>query len=349
MSDWLIYGANGYTGTLIAKEAVSRGLRPVLAGRSRAMAEMATRLGLPHRIFGLDDAAAVREGLAGMTAVLHCAGPFAHTYRAVADACLAGHVHYLDVTGEIGVFEGLAALDAAARAANVMLLPGVGFDVVPSDCLAAHLKRRLPAATRLALGFQPGGGVSRGTAATMAENLDRGGAIRRGGVLRPVPAAWRTRSIDFGRGPVTAMTIPWGDVSTAYHSTGIPDVEVYVAAPWRLRTAARLSRWFGWLLRSGPVQRWLKGRIRSGPPGPSDEQRARGRSLLWGEACDAAGRCVVSRLEGPEGYTLTAQAAVRVVEHVLAGRVAPGFQTPSRLLGPDFVLELPGVTRTDEG
>jgi short subunit dehydrogenase-like uncharacterized protein len=349
MSNWLIYGANGYTGTLIAKEAVSRGLRPVLAGRSQAVAEMATRLGLPHRVFGLDDAAAVREGLAGMTAVLHCAGPFAHTYRAVADACLAGHVHYLDVTGEIAVFEGLAALDGAARAANVMLLPGVGFDVVPSDCLAAHLKRCLPAATRLALGFQPCGGVSRGTAATMAENLDRGGAIRRGGALRPVPAAWRTRTIDFGRGPVIAMTIPWGDVSTAYHSTGIPDIEVYVAVPWRLRTAARLSRWFGWLLRSGPVQRWLKGRIRSGPPGPSDAQRARGRSLLWGEACDAAGRCVVSRLEGPEGYTLTAQAAVRVVEQVLAGRVVPGFQTPSRLLGPDFVLELPGVTRTDEG
>src|SRR5690242_17266656 len=231
MSDWLIYGANGYTGTLIAKEAVSRGLRPMLAGRSQAVAEMATRLGLRHRVFGLDDAATVREGLAGMTAVLHCAGPFAHTYRAVADACLAGHVHYLDVTGEIGVFEGLAALDAAARAANVMLLPGVGFDVVPSDCLAAHLKRRLPAATHLALGFQTRGGVSRGTATTMAENVAKGGLVRRGGKLVRVPPGWRFRAIDFGAGRTTAMTIPWGDVSTAYHSTGIPDVEVYMAVP----------------------------------------------------------------------------------------------------------------------
>src|SRR4051812_2251901 len=185
MSDWLIYGANGYTGTLIAKEAVPRGLRPVLAGRSHAVAEMAARLGLPHRVSGLDDAAAVREGLAGMAAVLHCAGPFAHTYRAVADACLAGHVHYLDVTGEMGVFEGLAALDGAARAANVMLLPGVGFDVVPSDCLAAHLKRCLPAATRLALGFQPGGGVSRGTAAAVAESPERGGGGPGGGGVPP--------------------------------------------------------------------------------------------------------------------------------------------------------------------
>src|SRR5690349_4909545 len=257
MSDWLIYGANGYTGTLIAKEAVSRGLRPVLAGRSQAVAEMATRLGLPHRVFGLDDAAAVREGLAGMTAVLHCAGPFTHTYRAVADACLAGHVHYLDVTGEIGVFEGLAALDAAARAANVMLLPGVGFDVVPSDCLAAHLKRRLPTASRLALGFLSLGRVSRGTAMTMAENIHRGGLVRRAGLLTPVPAAWKTRVIDYGTGPVKAITIPWGDIATAYYSTGIPDIEVYMAAPLGLRLAARVSRYFGWLLGSPPIQSFL--------------------------------------------------------------------------------------------
>jgi short subunit dehydrogenase-like uncharacterized protein len=349
MSDWLIYGANGYTGSLIAAEALARGLRPVLAGRSAAVVELAARLGLPHRVFGLEDAAAVRAGLAGMTAVLHCAGPFAHTYRAVADACLAGHVHYLDVTGEIAVFEGLAGRDAAARAAGVMLLPGVGFDVVPSDCLAAHLKRRLPAATRLALGFQARGRFSRGTATTMAENFHRGGVVRRGGVLRRVPACWRTRTIDFGRGPVVAMTIPWGDVSTAYHSTGIPDIEVYMASSAPQRLAARLSRWLGWLLRSGPVQRWLRKRIRAGAPGPTDEERARGETLLWGEAADARGGLVVSRLRGPEGYTLTAQAAVRVVERVLAGRVESGFQTPSRLLGPDFVLDLPGVTRADEG
>src|SRR5439155_17888931 len=110
----------------------------------------------------------------------------------------------------------------------------------------------------LALGFRARGRFSRGTATTMAENFHRGGVVRRGGVLKRVPACWRTRAIDFGRGPVVAMTIPWGDVSTAYHSTGIPDVEVYMAAPWPQRLLARLSRWFGWLLGSGPVQRRLK-------------------------------------------------------------------------------------------
>jgi short subunit dehydrogenase-like uncharacterized protein len=348
MGDFLLYGANGYTGTLIARLAVAGGLRPILAGRNRdAVAALAGRLGLPHRVFGLDDPVALRSGLAGVAAVLHCAGPFAHTFRAMADASLAEKVHYLDVTGEIAVFEGLARRDAEARTAGVMLLPGVGFDVVPTDCLAAHLKRRLPAATRLALGFQTQGRFSRGTATTMAENLHRGGAVRRGGVLTPVPAAWKTRLIDFGRGPVGAMTIPWGDVSTAWHSTGIPDIEVYLAAPpWR-RLLVRALRPWARLLSSGPVQRWLRRRIQAGSPGPSDEERARGVVLLWGEAADAAGGRVTSRLSGPEGYTLTAQAALAVVRRVLAGQAPPGFQTPSRAYGPDFVLELPGVRRRD--
>jgi short subunit dehydrogenase-like uncharacterized protein len=230
-SPYLIYGANGYTGELIAREAVRRGQRPVVAGRNgEAVRGLASELGLEHRVFSLDDPRAVDERLKGMTAVLHCAGPFVHTFRPIADACLRAKANYLDVTGEVDVFERLAARDAEARAAGVMLLPGVGFDVVPTDCLAAHLKRRLPSATRLLLAFHSVGGLSRGTATTMIENLHRGGLIRRNGVLTPVPAAWRTRKVDFGRGPRTVVSIPWGDVSTAYRSTGIPNIEVYTTA-----------------------------------------------------------------------------------------------------------------------
>ncbi len=348
MADFLIYGANGYTGALIAREAVARGRRPVLAGRNAAaVAAVARDTGLECRAFALDDPGQVVQGIAGVRAVLHCAGPFVHTYRPMAEACLRAGVPYLDVTGEVAVFEGLAARSAEAQAAGVMLLPGVGFDVVPSDCLAAHLKRRLPTATHLALGFLSLGRVSRGTATTMAENVHRGGLVRQGGVLRPVPAAWKTRVIDFGTGPVPAITIPWGDVSTAYHSTGISNVEVYMAAPLRLRLAARASRHLGWLLGSRPVQGLLRRRIRRGPPGPTEEERSRGRSYLWGEVVDDAGRRAVSRLQGPEGYTLTARAALAVVERVLAGHAPAGFQTPSAAYGPDLVLDLPGVTRTD--
>jgi short subunit dehydrogenase-like uncharacterized protein len=348
MNNFLIYGATGYTGELIAREAVRRGLKPTLTGRNReAVTKLANELQLPARIFNLDDPAALDAGLRGMTAILHCAGPFAHTFRAVADACLRTKTHYLDITGEIAVFEGLAARDAEANAAGVMLLPGVGFDVVPSDCLAAHLKRRLPSATHLALGMHTVGGMSRGTATTIAENLHRGGAIRQHGKIVPVPAAYRTRDIDFGTGPLSAMTIPWGDVSTAYHSTGIPNIEVYMAAPKGQQLAAKLSRYAKWLLGSSWVQNYLKKRIRDRQPGPSPEQRANGKTYLWGEATDDAGQKVVSRQSGPEGYTLTALAALLVTEKVLAGEAPPGFQTPAKAYGPDLVLAIPGVVRED--
>ncbi|HEY2944845.1 MAG TPA: saccharopine dehydrogenase NADP-binding domain-containing protein [Vicinamibacteria bacterium] len=347
-SPYLIYGANGYTGELIAREALRRGQRPVLAGRNaEAIRSIAGELGLEHRAFALDDPRAIDDALKGMRAVLHCAGPFVRTFPPMADACLRARVHYLDVNGEIEVFERLAARDAEARAAGVMLLPGVGFDVVPSDGLAAHLKRRLPGATRLVLAFHSVGGLSRGTATTMIENLHRGGLIRRDGALTPVPAAWRTRQVDFGRGPRTVVCIPWGDVSTAFHSTGIPNIEVYTTATSPLLLAMKASRLLRPLLASSAVQSFLKGRVRAGAPGPTAEQRARGRTDLWGEAADEAGGRVASRLHGPEGYTFTMLTAVAAVEKALSGSAPPGFQTASKAYGPDFVLGIEGVTRED--
>jgi short subunit dehydrogenase-like uncharacterized protein len=347
----LIYGSTGYTGRLIVAEALARGLRPALAGRSadtvRAQAEP---LGLEWRAAKIDDPGALDTALSGATVVLHCAGPFTHTWLAMSDACLRARASYLDITGEMGVFEGLAARDADARARGVMLLPGVGFDVVPSDCLAAHLARRLPNAIHLSLGFRALDGASRGTLSTMVENLGSPGAIRRDGRIVPVPAAWRTRRIDFGDGRMLdATTIPWGDVSTAFHSTGIPNVEVYMSMRPALRRAMVASRWLGPVLRSGVVRRALAAQIRRGAAGPSKAEREGGASLLWGEAIAADGRRAESRLRGASVYVLTAQTAVHLAAKALAGQVRPGFQTPSRAYGPDVILEIPGVTRTDVG
>jgi short subunit dehydrogenase-like uncharacterized protein len=263
------------------------------------------------------------------------------------DACLDLGAHYLDITGEIDVFESCFARDAAARDAGVMLLPGTGFDVVPSDCLAAHLHRRLPSATTLALAFVTPGRLSRGTMATAIDKLDRGSAVRRAGAIVRIPPGSLTREVDFGRGPRRVVAIPWGDVSTAYHSTGIPDVAVYTLAPGPARAFLKLSRWSGPLLGLAPVKRVLAAVARSGPAGPSAEERERGFVLLWGEATDGARR-VVSRMRTPDGYELTARTAVLSLEKTLAGGARPGFQTPSRVFGPDFVLEVEGVERTDE-
>ena len=171
--DWMLYGANGYTGRLAAREAVRRGSSPVLAGRNGdAVAALAQELGMPYQVFGLDDPQSVREALEGVKAVLHCAGPFSATSAPMVDACLATGTHYLDITGEISVFEAVHARHQEARRRDVVLLPGAGFDVVPTDCMAARLVEALPAATSLKLAFDAGGGPSPGTAKTSLERLE---------------------------------------------------------------------------------------------------------------------------------------------------------------------------------
>ncbi|MDH3729213.1 MAG: saccharopine dehydrogenase NADP-binding domain-containing protein, partial [Myxococcales bacterium] len=236
----LVYGSYGYTGDLIARFAKEDGVDIVLSGRNpHRLREQAEAHGFDSIAADLTDPQSIRNALRDVDVVIHCAGPFARTYEAMAKACMETQTHYTDITGEAEVFEGLWAMDGAAKNAGVMLLPGTGFDVVPSDCLAAHLKSRCPDATHLELAFRGrGGGVSHGTATTMAENIHRGGIVRQDGRLTRVATAWKTREIDFGDGkPAHCMTIPLGDVVTAYKSTGIPNILVYTAVPER---AARL-------------------------------------------------------------------------------------------------------------
>lgn len=347
--DFLIYGSYGYTGDLIARQAVQLGFQPILGGRNRAkLEEQARELGLSFVSFPLEDPVGIEQALASVPLVLHCAGPFSHTYQAMASACLRTGTHYLDITGEISVFESLAALDEQARQAGITLLPGVGFDVAATDCLAAHLMRRLPGASHLALAFCPvGSRFSRGTASSAIERAPQSGLIRHDGRLTPVPAASKTRQVDFGRGPVPAVTIPWGDVSTAYYSTGIPNIEVFIALPGFVRTLFPLIRYLTGILSLPVVQKALKGLLILVPPGPSARQLAKGFTLIWGEARDMHGRRAVSRARTPESYAFTALAALKAVEKVLAGQAPAGFQTPSLAFGADFLLEIEGVSRTD--
>ncbi|MBC7789824.1 MAG: saccharopine dehydrogenase NADP-binding domain-containing protein [Anaerolineae bacterium] len=340
--DWLLYGANGYTGELIAAEAVARGLRPVLAGRrAEAIVPLAKRLGLPHRTFSLSSSREIAAQLAGVTAILLAAGPFSATSAPVVEACLQSGVHYLDITGEIAVFENCAKQNDRAIQAGTIILPGVGFDVVPSDCLAASLAEKLPGATHVELAFA-GGSMSRGTARTMLEGLGLGGAIRDHGRIRRVPIAWRTAQIAFRDKVRNAVSIPWGDVSTAFRSTGIPNIIVFAAAPRRQVMFMRSLRYVAPILRSEPVRRWLSHRIDNRISGPSQEMRAVARTHLWGKVHNSSGESVEGTLETPEAYQLTAAAAVECMRRVLHDRITPGVHTPSTAFGASFITELAG-------
>ena len=342
----LLYGCYGYTGRLLLDEALRTGLRPILAGRNRDEVEaMARTHALPSRVFALDDPQAIELG--GVTAVLHSAGPFSKTAAPMLEACLRAGTHYLDVTGEIAVFEALAARDAEAKARGIMVLPGVGFDVVPSDCLAAHVAAKVPGASELTLAISTPRLTSQGTALTMLENAGAGGAVRRDGRIIGIPAGARERDVDFGDGPRRCVAIGWGDVATAYHSTKIPDIEVYMRAPWTMRAGLRALGYVRRLATNARVRRFVARRIKAGPAGPSDADRADGWSRVYAEARAPDGRHAAARLTAPEAYTLTAMTGIRVAAAALAGDVRLGFQTPSLAYGADFILGVPGVVRTD--
>ena len=342
MGSWMLYGANGYTGGLILEAALQRGHRPVVAGRNRdAVEALARQHDLPARIFCLEDSNTVASALNGIDAVLHCAGPFSATSAPMLEACLKQKVHYLDITGEMDVFAHCHQQHERARESGIVVMPGTGFDVVPSDCLAAMLKRDLPDAQSLVLAFEAGGGPSHGTALTAVEGLGKGGRIRRDGKIETVPLAYRTRSFDRDGEERHAMTIPWGDVYTAFVSTGIPDIEVYMgvspATSARLRKLNRIRP----LLGLGFVQRYLKKRIKAG--GPSDEKRSSSGCTIWGEVRNAAGVEVKKQLRTVNGYALTVTASLGILERILTQPPEAGFWTASQLMGADYILSLPGT------
>jgi short subunit dehydrogenase-like uncharacterized protein len=349
MSNFLIYGSYGYTGKLIVEQAVKEGFHPLLAGRDESqLRAQAEPLGLEYRAFDLGDRTALDSALQQVDAVLHCAGPFSLTYKAMIEACLADRKHYVDISGEIEEFEALAKMDEEARKAGIMILPGGGFDVVPSDCLSLYLSRKLPNATKLELNIASvGSGISRGTARSGIENMHRQGRIRRAGKIVSVPNAWRIKQVDFGRGPKPLVSVGWGDVSTAYYSTNIPNIEVYMAFPRPAINLMYMTRLIGPLLYTRPAKnllKWLIGKLI--PPGPSPERNRDGFSLMIGEVTDGR-QTFRAKQRTPEAYYLTALTSVEIMGRILSGEFKTGFQTPAKSYGEDFILRFPGVTRED--
>ncbi len=260
---FLLYGANGYTGQLIIRQAKDYGLTPILAGRSEEKIKpLAEEHNLDYKIFSLDNPNEVDAGLSNVEVVLHAAGPFMFTAQPMMEACLRNGVHYLDITGEIMVFEMAHKYGKQAQERGIVIMPGVGFDVVPTDCMALYLKNKMPDATHLKLAFASvGGGLSKGTATTMTEGLGEGGAVRKDGKIVRVPAGYKSMTIDFWGKSYFMMTIPWGDVSTAFYSTGIPNIETYMSIPPTAYKYFKIQNYLGPLLRSNIVKFFLKNRI----------------------------------------------------------------------------------------
>jgi short subunit dehydrogenase-like uncharacterized protein len=337
-TDVLLYGASGYTGGLIAREAKARDLPLVLAGRDAArLGALGRELGRPIRVAPLDDPRALDAALEGVSVVVNAAGPFSATARPLVEACLAAGVHYLDVSGEVDALEAVARHDDDARDAGVMLMPGVGFDVVPSDCLAARVKRRLPEAHRLLVGVAGLELASRGSVRTILQQVGRGVRIRRAAELASVPEGVLEATFDFGRGPRAATCVSWGDVVTAFHTTGIPNIEVYFEATAAVRAFQLLGQSTVFPPAAFLSQLWLRGWTELQREGPTPAERAARHAVIVARAEAPDGRVVVSRARLPEVYTFTSIAAAVVAARVRGGEFQAGFQTPARIFGEDFV------------
>ena len=346
--EWVIYGANGYTGELIAREAKRQGMTPVLAGRSAArIAALASELKLPSKAFRLEAPAEIVEALGGFRLVLNCAGPFSKTADAMMRACIAAKAHYLDITGEIDVLEGAHRFDAEAKVAGVVLCPGAGFDVVPTDCIALMLKKALPEATELALGFELSGReMSAGTAKTLVEGLGKSGKTRRAGRIVDTPLGRGLRRIDFGRGAKLAMPIPWGDVASAFYTTGIPNITVYTPISPLSLAIVRVAVAFKPVLQSPRLQNWLIKKIEH-VRGPDASTRNSSPSFVWGEAKDAHGWSQAIRVVTLNGYSLTVFSSLALAQHLMSNGCPPGCWTPAGLIGENFILSLPGTSKLD--
>jgi len=350
-ASFLLYGANGYSGELIARFAHQYGLQPVLAGRNKqAIETLANKLHLPFCIFDLADSDAVKNALQKVKLVVHAAGPYDFTAKPMIEACMQTNTHYLDLNGDTDVFETLQGYNQRAIEKNIMILPGAGFDVVPTDCLSLWLKNRLPGASKLEIAFViVGSGLSRGTSITTLQKLGLPGAVRKDGKLVPEPIGKRGMWIAFPDSKQRSfmMSIPWGDISTAYFSTGIPNIETYTGiskATWLFLKGQFL---FNWLLRTPLVHGIIRKIITSKSPGPGDEKRDKAVSLIWGRVTNPQGQSLTARMRCPEAYSLTAMAVLLIAKKILEGNFKPGYQTPASAYGEDLVMEIPGVHRDE--
>ena len=343
---WLLYGANGYTGELIARLAHSKGLTPVLAGRSNEVRKLADELGLEVRVFDLNNKAAVDAGLAGIRAVLHCAGPFSRTSQAMVDACIRNGVNYADITGEIPVFESVYASHLEAEAAGVTLIPGVGFDIVPSDYLLARLYKQLPQAMHADVAIFDRGGFSKGTVRTVLEGMREGGFVREQGVITPVAMSHKVLNVSIDGKEKKVLSIPLGDVSSGFRLTGIPNITNYASMPGGV-ALKYMNGIFRAILAIPGVYSKVDNALKNTSLGPGERRRASSPSDVFVQLLSADKRKVAAAIRVSNTYVFTAASALQAVQNLCSENMPAGAWTPSQVFGDDFIHTITDI-RVDD-
>lgn len=338
----MIYGAYGYTGELITKEALRLGLTPILSGRNREKLEkISEKYSLETRTFNVYNS---EKFINDIDVIINCAGPFTATTPALVEACISNKTHYIDITGEVEIFKHCHEQDNRAKNAGVTLCPGAGFDVVPTDCLAALLKERMHDAIRIDLAFSFGTRPSIGTIKTSIEGAALGGVVRENHKIVNVPIAHEIRKIPFPSGSRWAASFPWGDVYTSGISTKTPHGMVFSAMPLFLIFFMRASNYARKIIAHHSVQKFLFNLAeRFLSDGPSDKSLKKQNTEFWGEAINSNGQRTTITMSGPNVYALTADTAMAIALHCMTEDVPAGYHTPSMLMGNNFFSNRPRV------
>ncbi len=335
----IVYGAYGYSAKLILENLAKKNIKPMLAGRDEyKLRKTANQFDCEYSVFDLEDHEAIKKNLEEYHTLLNCAGPFKFTAEKFFNACLETKTNYLDITGEIVIFEKAWQFNEKANEKGITILPGVGFDVIPSDCIAAKLKEKMPDAVSLKLGFEAQGAkMSRGTHLTTLEMIDEESKIRKDGKIINVPLADITYEIKNDKIEFQGIAIPWGDVSTAFYSTGIENIEVYLGLPKAAFVSRRLLVAGKSLLEINTVKEFLKKQLAKRTTGPSDYERQKASMLVWGEVKNSEGEKLFAAYKFIDGYELTGRGGAEAALKVLNDEVKKGTQTPSLAFGSSFM------------
>ncbi len=343
----LLYGATGFTGRSVAQAFSDAGIDVVLSGRNRVkLGELAESLQLPWKATRLDEPEVLDRLVASASMVLNAAGPFAGTCVPLVESCLRVRRHYVDLSGEYPSFSAIERYHPEAIENNVMLMPGAGFVVVPSDCLAVHLKNRMPEARYLRLAFSSVESFSRGTLRAMLNLVARNVVIRRHGSMTTVPVGRLQRCFDFGDGAVRGTAVSWADVITAWHSTGIPNIEVYAESDaWRMfmYQLGALQAPF----QTAGIRRAIDQFAQYWPEGPSAQTQDRATRQIVGEVTDPGMHTIRARMTLPDGYLITPPIALSICQRVLNRDWHQGFRTPAQVYGVGLLDDLEGVELED--
>ena len=343
----LIYGATGYTGRLIAERLRNSRRHLVVAGRTADRVQgLAAELGVAGDVIAIDDAEALDSALGDVDVLINAASPFALTAPALIESCLRTRTHYLDIAGELPVFQNAFFHDEAARGRGIMIMPGAGFGIVASDCLAAHVAALVPNAKYLRIAVRPGS-ISRGSFRSALEVANSPVSIRRNGRMMLLPVGRLQRAFDFGDGEKESVAVSWADVFTAYHSTGIRNIEAYFEAGFASRALYQLGAGVAGAMQLRPVRALVDAVAGAWPEGPSETRRQAERGVIVAEAEDSWRQIRSARLETPDGYSFTAEAAAAIANRIMRGDFVSGFQTPARVYGADLALQFSGTNRRE--